>query len=81
MPLFFFHLRVGEHLDKDVLGVELADVADAHRQAIWAIGDMMRDAALTGTASCGDMFEITDRDGRPVLKVPFDATFDRARAG
>ena len=77
MPLFFFHLRTGAHLDEDALGVDLPDIGAARREALRAVADMTRDAALTDTTLKGEAFEIADRDGRLALTVPFDALLDR----
>lgn len=81
MSLFFFHIRIGEDLDEDTIGVDLHDVDAARREALRAIGDMLRDARLTGQALQGDAFEVTDGDGRPVSTVRFDALPHWARAG
>ena len=64
MPLFFFHLRTGDHLDEDTIGVDLLYLEAARREGFAALGDMLRDAALTGRAVRGGAFEVTDRDGR-----------------
>ena len=79
MPLYFFHLRAGGHLDKDVFGVDLPGLDEVRREALGAMADMVRDAELTGRAVQGEAFEIADRDGRPVLTMGFDALLGRLR--
>ena len=81
MPLYFFHLRNSEHLDEDTLGVDLPALADARVEALRALADMLRDAALTGEAVQGEAFEITDPDGQSVLTLRFDDLLDRTRDG
>ena len=76
MPLFFFHIRTGEDLDEDTVGVDLPDLDAVRGETAAAMGDMFRDAALTGKPVVGEAFEVTDEDGRPVLRVPLDG--DRA---
>jgi hypothetical protein len=73
MPLYFFHLRTGEHLDRDTVGVDLRDLDDARFEALGAIADMLRDAALIGQAVQGEAFEITDQEGQPILTLRLDA--------
>ena len=79
MPLYFFHLRTGEHLDTDTIGVELPDLNAARRAALEAIADMLRDASLSDQPLQGEAFEITDREGRLVLTMRIDALLGRAR--
>lgn len=81
MPVFFFHVEVGRHLDEDTIGVDLADLDAVRGEALWAIADTMRDAAVNGTAVTGEAFEIVDEDGRAVLTIPFYALLDRPRHG
>ena len=81
MPLFFFHLRTGNRLDEDTIGIDCPDLDAARREALWAIADILRDAALTGQALQGEAFEIADQEGRPALTMRFDMPLDRARAG
>ncbi len=80
MPLFFFHLRTGEHLDEDTIGVDLADLDAARRAALAAIADLLRDASLTAQ-SCDRRGVRDRRSGRaPVLTVRIDALLGRALA-
>lgn len=72
MSLFFFHIRTGGHLDEDTIGVDLPDLDAVRGEAVAAMGDMFRDAALTGKPMVGEAFEVTDEDGRLVLTVPLD---------
>lgn len=71
MPLFFFHLRIHGHLDEDDVGVELPHLDAVRLEAVAAIGDLVRDAALTGEAVAGEAFEVTDEGGAPVLTMLF----------
>ena len=81
MPLFFFHLRIGDHLDEDTIGVDLPDLNAARREASRAMADMLRDAALTGQVVQAEAFEVTGEDRRTVLTMRFDALLGRVRAG
>ena len=81
MPLFFFHMRTGRGLDADTIGVDLPDLDAARRQALWAVSDLLRDAALTGRPVPGKAFEIADEEERPVLTVLFGAPRDGGRVG
>lgn len=73
MPLFFFHMRTGRGLDTDTIGVDLPHLDAARSQALRAISDLLRDAALTGQPVPGEAFEIADAEERPVLTVLFGA--------
>lgn len=61
MPLCFFHLRTGEHLDKDAAGVD--------DPGLEASGDLVWAAVPVRQPVRGDAFEINDQDGRTLLTV------------
>jgi hypothetical protein len=64
MPLYYFHIRRGEVLETDEVGVELADHDAAKSEARRAAGEMVRD----GTLEKHEVLEVTDAQGEVILR-------------
>jgi hypothetical protein len=70
MTRFFFHVRKGDELECDALGVELPDIASARQQAIRAARDLLADMTTRGQDARGWSIEIADEDGQSLGWVP-----------
>jgi hypothetical protein len=66
MPRFFFHIRDQQYLHEDREGIELPDLQAVLEEALRTDHEL----AVEPVALYGLEFEITDSDGRTVLKVP-----------
>ena len=66
MPLFFFHLRDQNYLHQDAEGMDLPDLHAVLEEALRA----KRELAVEPVGTYGLEFEITDCQGRTLLKVP-----------
>lgn len=71
MPLYFFHIRQGEHLDLDEEGIDLPSSDAAHDEALLAAREMVAEFIREGEVIDGMTFEITDADGDIIATVPF----------
>lgn len=68
MPMYFFDLQSGGAVMTDEEGRDLSDVEAAHKEALAAIGDMIRDVVLEGGESQDLSIAVRDEIG-PVLEV------------
>jgi hypothetical protein len=64
MPRYFFHVHLNEILERDSVGLELADLPEAIVGAHLARIAIMREDAVDQL-----WLEITDRDGRILAKI------------
>ena len=71
MARFYFHVRIGDRIDLDQDGTEAESVMHAHREAVSAARDMLRDKLLQGELPLSAQFEIADAAGRRVDTVKF----------
>lgn len=69
MPRFFFHVRDGAGLSRDLEGQELADEAAARREAVNSNREMLGERLLHGGALDHRRIEIADESGRIVDTV------------
>lgn len=76
MSLFFFHLHEGSTIDVDTVGVELADVVSARREANIALREMVAEDMVQGLCVRALKFEICDNDGLLVGTVSFRDVLD-----
>jgi hypothetical protein len=60
MPRYYFHVREGSTLTRDLEGQELADAEAARYEAIAAIREILGEALLHGGALDGRSIEIAD---------------------
>jgi hypothetical protein len=71
MPLYYFHIRDGDDVARDLEGVEFATPELAHEEAILAARELLSQRTLRGDASNAQAFEITDEHGAVIDVVPF----------
>jgi hypothetical protein len=64
MPMYFFHIRRGNKLETDEVGLELEDKEAARAEARRSAGEMLRD----GTLRPADMLEVLDGEGGVILR-------------
>ena len=76
---YYFHLRIGQELSPDDLGMELPDLDSAYLEAFQAAQDMWGELLAQRIDPLIRSFEIADEEGRVVLMLPFGEVLDRAR--
>ena len=76
---YYFHLRIGETLSPDELGLELPDLETAYLEAFQAAQEMWAELLAERSDPLVRAFEIADADGRTLLTVPFSEVLERAR--
>jgi hypothetical protein len=76
---YYFHLRVGQELSPDDLGMELPDLDSAYLEAFQAAQDMWAELLAQRSDPLIRSFEIADSAGRVLLILPFGEVLDRAR--
>lgn len=74
MPRFYFHLTSSSTREVDTEGVEFDSLEEAVADAQKACAEMLSDDALKGKFKFRKAFEITDREGRLLARVPPDAS-------
>jgi hypothetical protein len=77
MARFFFHVRTGGELAHDPEGSDLADLAEARREALLAARELLADAIKAGRERVPDAFVIADEAGRAVETVPLAAVLPK----
>lgn len=70
MPRYFFHVREGVDLTRDIEGQDLPNAEAARTEAIRASREMAGEKLLHGGALDGRQIEIADETGRVVDVVP-----------
>jgi len=76
---YYFHLRIGQELSPDDLGMDLPDLDSAYLEAFQAAQDMWVELLAQRMDPLIRSFEIADEKGRVVLILPFQEVLDRAR--
>ncbi len=69
MPLYFFHIRDQHYLHEDEEGMDLPDLHAVLEEALRTDRELS-ELSVEPAGLCGLEFEITDCNGRTVLKVP-----------
>ena len=72
MARYFFHVIDGS-VQVDAEGTELADLAEAHSQAITMAGEIMRDARRKFWTGTDWQMHVADHTKRTVFKLRFSA--------
>lgn len=72
MPYYFFNIRGDRGLERDEIGLELADLHAVRAEAVLTVAGFARDAELTGLPLPGRAFEIMDAQGTYLLTIPFE---------
>ncbi len=75
MPLYFFHIRDQHYLHEDEEGMDLPDLHAVLEEALRTDRELS-ELSVERAGLYGLEFEITDSNGRTVLKVPIQ---DRRR--
>jgi hypothetical protein len=81
MPLFYFHLKVGDRREPDEIGLELPDADRAYLEAFAAAQEMWSELLAAGVDPTKRSFEIADPKGHVVLTLPFSEVLERTRRG
>ena len=68
MPMYYFHIRDGDHLEPDPDGTELPDLDAARTEALKVAQELMAEVANLGRRA---VIEIADGGGQTILSVPF----------
>ena len=66
MPRYFFHVREGSELNRDIEGQDFADAEAARREAINSVREILGEKILHGGALSHRSIEIADETGRVV---------------
>jgi hypothetical protein len=77
MPWFYFHLRGPEGLERDDIGLELANVEAAYLGACRSVPGMSADLIYETANPMRYAFEITDASGGLLMEVPFTEVLAR----
>lgn len=73
MPRYFFHVRDGERLQRDLEGTDLPSLEVAHEEALEDARFLLAEKIKRGEVINGQRFEITDEAGEVLDVVPFKA--------
>jgi hypothetical protein len=68
---YYFHIRDGEKIEKDLEGSEFDALELAIEDARLAAREIMAQEVLKGFEPDGQFFDIADEDGHVLAKVPF----------
>ncbi|MGV8830425.1 MAG: DUF6894 family protein [Devosia sp.] len=71
IPRYYFHARSHEKFQADLEGTELASDQEARAEAIAAAREIIAEHILAGDSVDGHVFEINDKNGRVVERIPF----------
>jgi hypothetical protein len=72
MPRYFFNVHDGKDLP-DTHGIELADREAAHREAVVAAGDMLKETGREFLRDDVWEMHVTDETGKTVCRLKFSA--------
>jgi len=70
MPQFFLNVRDGDHLTRDVEGIEAANLEAARAEALAAARDVLGDELKNDQVQDNRQYEITDEAGQVVATIP-----------
>jgi hypothetical protein len=71
MPLYYFHIRKGEELIRDLEGTELGSTTAALEEAKAAAQEILANKVRRGEVIDGNAFEIEDETGTRLFHLPF----------
>ncbi len=72
MARYFFNIRSGEALNKDLEGEEHETLSSAENEAIQSAREMMAEAIKSGRSTAkGKVFELTDVKGQVLSSIAF----------
>jgi CheY-like chemotaxis protein len=76
---YYFHLRIGDSISPDEIGLEIADLETAYLEAFKAAQEMWAELISERCDPLIRSFEIADEHGRVLLTLPFREVLERAR--
>ena len=76
MPRYFFNIVGNNRTIVDSQGVELADIAEAHQEAVASTRELISERVLRAQAPNGRRFVITDEAGTVVAEIHFKDTLE-----
>ncbi|HEY0626582.1 MAG TPA: hypothetical protein VGD10_07590 [Allosphingosinicella sp.] len=79
MPAYFFHTRIGEDYLEDPEGLDLRDLAAAHRTAIRIARTQMAEEVMDGRLDLGSTVEVMDGGGETAFVLRFSEAIDIVR--
>ncbi|WP_029620200.1 DUF6894 family protein [Pseudorhizobium marinum] len=71
MARYYFHIREGGVLERDIEGADFACHEDAQQEAMSSAREMVAEAVLRDEIIDGRAFEITAEDDTIIATVPF----------
>ena len=77
MPLFFFHVRSAQGLERDAIGLELPSAEAAYLEAFEAVPGLALELLARGGSPGQYAFEVVDRRGMVLWDIPFAEIFER----
>ena len=76
---YYFHLRIGDAISPDGLGLELPNLETAYLEAFKAAQEMWSELLAERNDPMARAFEIADAHGRILLTLPLSEVLERAR--
>jgi len=76
MPRYFFNIVGDNQTIVDSQGVELADVAEVHQEAVTSARELISERVLRGQGPNGRRFVVTDEAGTVVAEIHFKDTLE-----
>jgi hypothetical protein len=73
---YYFHLRIGETVSPDEIGLEFANLETAYLEAFRAAREMWTELLAERSNPLIRAFEIADEDGQILLTLPFREVLD-----
>jgi hypothetical protein len=70
MPRYFFHIRTGDHLNRDDEGVVLPSLEAAQAEALRSAGDLIRDAQRNLKEVAEADIVVMDQGGDTLATIP-----------
>jgi hypothetical protein len=68
MPRFYFHMRMGDHVEADTDGTELANLAEAKQEALQSAREILANAIMASQNTINE-FLIADESGQELATV------------
>jgi hypothetical protein len=81
MPHYYFHVFNGTGETRDEEGESLPDMDAVRARALVGIRSILREELSRGLLDFDGMIQVTDREGKVVMEVPFDTAVAVRRNG
>jgi hypothetical protein len=69
MARFYFHMRTGDHVERDADGAEMPNLEAARTEALQSAREILADAIKASKSHALDCFVIADQKGRELATV------------